>query len=86
MMMMNEQPQVEVNQIDGKEFFVKVFCEHKAGGFVRLMEALDSIGLEVKNANITSFRSLVSSIFTVEVFPIPLDRYIIRKSCINIYI
>ncbi|XP_048233588.1 transcription factor ABORTED MICROSPORES isoform X3 [Ricinus communis] len=58
--------QVDVAQIDGNEFFVKVFCEHKAGRFMKLMEALDCLGLEVTNANVTSFRGLVSNVFKVE--------------------
>ncbi|KAM7250260.1 hypothetical protein ACFE04_022285 [Oxalis oulophora] len=58
--------QVEVSQIDVNEFCVKVFCEHKSGGFFRLMEALTSLGLEVTNVNVTSFRGLVSNVLKVE--------------------
>ncbi|XP_059274871.1 transcription factor ABORTED MICROSPORES isoform X1 [Lycium ferocissimum] len=60
------EPQVEVAQLDGNEFFVKVFREHKAGGFVRILEALNSLGLEVTNVNATRHTCLVSSIFKVE--------------------
>ncbi|CAG7883321.1 unnamed protein product [Brassica rapa] len=60
------EPQVDVAHLDGREFFVKVICEYKPGGFTRLMEALDSLGLEVTNANTTRFLSLVSNVFKVE--------------------
>nr|XP_016515457.1 PREDICTED: transcription factor ABORTED MICROSPORES-like [Nicotiana tabacum]XP_016515458.1 PREDICTED: transcription factor ABORTED MICROSPORES-like [Nicotiana tabacum]XP_016515459.1 PREDICTED: transcription factor ABORTED MICROSPORES-like [Nicotiana tabacum]XP_016515460.1 PREDICTED: transcription factor ABORTED MICROSPORES-like [Nicotiana tabacum]XP_016515462.1 PREDICTED: transcription factor ABORTED MICROSPORES-like [Nicotiana tabacum] len=60
------EPQVEVAQLDGNEFFVKVFREHKAGGFVRILEALNSLGLAVTNVNATRHTCLVSSIFKVE--------------------
>ncbi|KAK6946443.1 Myc-type, basic helix-loop-helix (bHLH) domain, partial [Dillenia turbinata] len=58
--------QVEVAQIEGNAFTVKVFCEHKRGGFVSLLEALDSLGLEVTNANVTNYLSLVSYVLKVE--------------------
>ncbi|KAF8405440.1 hypothetical protein HHK36_010346 [Tetracentron sinense] len=57
--------QVDVSLIARNEFFLKVFCDHKPGGFVRLMEALNSLGLEVKKANVTTFKGLVSNVFRI---------------------
>ncbi|XP_061364738.1 transcription factor ABORTED MICROSPORES [Gastrolobium bilobum] len=60
------EPQVEVALIDGNEYFVKVFCEHRAGGFVKLMEALNTLGMDVVHATVTSHKGLVSNVFKVE--------------------
>ncbi|KAF5205702.1 Aborted microspores transcription factor protein [Thalictrum thalictroides] len=60
------EPKVEVTQIDGKKFYLKVFCEHRPGGFVRLMEAMSSLGLEVTNVNVNTCRNLVMNVFKVE--------------------
>lgn len=61
------QPQVEVAVIDGNEYFVKVFSEHRPGGFVKLMEALNTLGMDVVHATVTSHKGLVSNVFKVEV-------------------
>ena len=58
---------MEVDHIEGNEFFVKIFCEHKVGGFVRLMEAFNSLGIEVTDANVTTCKGLASNAFKVEV-------------------
>lgn len=58
---------MEVALIDGNEYFVKVFCEHRPGGFVRLMESFNTIGMDVVHATVTSHKGLVSNVFEVEV-------------------
>lgn len=58
---------MEVNQIGQKDCFIKLFCKQKRGGFVRLMEAIDSLGLQVVNANVTTFNGTVQNILEVEV-------------------
>ncbi|KAE8023464.1 hypothetical protein FH972_009154 [Carpinus fangiana] len=57
---------VEVNQMSQREFLIKFYCEQKRGGFVRLMEALNSLGLQVTDANITTFCGKVLNILKVE--------------------
>lgn len=58
---------MEVAQIDGNEYFVKVFCEHRPGGFVKLMDAFNTLGMDVMHATVTSHKGLVSNVFKVEV-------------------
>lgn len=59
--------QVEVFQVSRNGFFLKVFCQYKAGGFVKLMEDLNSLGFEVTNANVTTFTKLVLNVLKIEV-------------------
>ena len=61
------QPQVEVAVIEANEMYVKVFCEHRPGGFVKLMEAFYALGFEVIHATVTRHKGLVSNVFKVEV-------------------
>ncbi|XVE85078.1 hypothetical protein DITRI_Ditri17bG0063300 [Diplodiscus trichospermus] len=58
---------VEVNQITKREFLIKLCYEHKRGGFAKLMEGIDSLGLWVIDANVTTFQGKVLNIFKVEV-------------------
>lgn len=53
--------------MDGRLFSLRIFCEKRPGVFVKLMQALDVLGLNVVHANITTFRGLVLNIFNAEV-------------------
>lgn len=59
--------QVEVKQIGKTECFIKVFSEHKQGGFVMLMEAIESLELQVVSANFTAFNGRVQIVIEVKV-------------------
>ncbi|MCO5583883.1 hypothetical protein L7F22_037799 [Adiantum nelumboides] len=58
--------QVEVSKIDGQLFSLRIFCEKRPGVFIKLMQALDVLGLDVLHANITTFRGLVLNVFNAE--------------------
>ncbi|MFQ6660947.1 hypothetical protein Gotur_029274 [Gossypium turneri] len=58
---------VEVNQLTQREFLIKLYYEHKRGSFAKLMEGIDSLGLQVIDANVTTFNGKVLSMFKVEV-------------------
>lgn len=62
--------QVEVSKMDGRLFSLRIFCEKRPGVFVKLMQALDVLGLSVVHANITTFRGLVLNVFNAEVIHI----------------
>ena len=56
-----------MNHIARKDFMIKLSCEQKQGVFSRLMEAMDSFGLHVLSANMTTFDGKVLNIIMVEV-------------------
>ncbi|ERN00423.1 hypothetical protein AMTR_s00100p00072970 [Amborella trichopoda] len=57
---------VEVNQVGAHEFNLKIFCEESGGGFARIMQAMDALGLEVIHVNITTYMSLDLNVFKVK--------------------
>lgn len=58
---------MEVNQLTRREFLIRVFCEHKKGGFTTLMEALNHLSLQVIDANATALDGNMMNTFRVEV-------------------
>ncbi|KAL7113669.1 hypothetical protein ACP275_04G074900 [Erythranthe tilingii] len=57
---------VEVSQLGTRDFLVKIVCKQKRGGFSRLMEAMDSLGLQVTDSNVTTFNGSVLTVLKVE--------------------
>ena len=58
---------IEVSQIGTRDFLVKIICTQKRGGFLRLMQAMDSFGLQVTDANVTTSNGLVLNVLKAEV-------------------
>ncbi|KAK9276456.1 hypothetical protein L1049_005989 [Liquidambar formosana] len=50
---------MEVNQIGTRDFLLKFLCVQKRGGFMRLVEDLNSLGLQIVDANVTTFNGRV---------------------------
>ncbi|KAI4314331.1 hypothetical protein L6164_027250 [Bauhinia variegata] len=77
--------QVNVHQIGRRDFLITLCCEQKRGGFARLMETIHSFGLQVTNANSTTFDGKVLNILTVEaskhdIQPKKLREYLIERT------
>ncbi|TXG69041.1 hypothetical protein EZV62_003976 [Acer yangbiense] len=56
---------VEVNQIGERDFLIYI-CEKKWGGFKRSMEAIDSLGLQAVEVNVTTWDGMVLNSLKVE--------------------
>jgi hypothetical protein len=46
---------------------ISILITKQEHGFVKLMEALNTLGMDVVHATVTSHKSLVSNVFKVEV-------------------
>ncbi|XP_047323535.1 transcription factor ABORTED MICROSPORES-like [Impatiens glandulifera] len=60
-------PEVELSQISAREFSLKVHSEKRRGGLTRLLEAVCCLGLQVIDANTTSFDGKSLTILTLQV-------------------
>ncbi|KAK3017105.1 hypothetical protein RJ639_006955, partial [Escallonia herrerae] len=58
--------QVEVSQISTRDFLVKYICSQRQGGFVSLMEALNTLGLQVIDLSVTTIDGTVLNILKLE--------------------
>ncbi|KAF5793564.1 putative transcription factor bHLH family [Helianthus annuus] len=59
--------EVEVHEIGAREFLLKLMCSYKPGQFLRIMETVDSLGLEVIDINITTCNASVLNVLNLKV-------------------
>lgn len=61
--------QLEVARVEGQVYQLRVCCRRGPGVVAQLMEALEALGLEVLNANLTSFQESIHNTFIAKVLP-----------------
>ncbi|XP_013603808.1 PREDICTED: transcription factor bHLH90-like [Brassica oleracea var. oleracea] len=62
----NNEVNLEVHETGEGDFLIRVAQEHKQDGFKRLIEAVDSCGLEIINVNVTRLDLTVMTILNVK--------------------
>lgn len=58
---------LKVHEIGDGNFLIRVAQEHKRDGFKRLIEAVDSCGLEIIDVNFTRLNLTVMTVLNVKV-------------------
>ncbi|XP_023733905.1 transcription factor ABORTED MICROSPORES [Lactuca sativa] len=58
--------EVEVHQIGAHDFLLKIICNKKPDGFLKIMETIDSLGLEVIDINVTTCNGRVLNVLNLE--------------------
>lgn len=66
-MLMKVEVEVEVHQIGAHDFLLKIICNKKPDGFLKIMETIDSLGLEVIDINVTTCNGRVLNVLNLEV-------------------
>ncbi|KAL3517891.1 hypothetical protein ACH5RR_020480 [Cinchona calisaya] len=77
--------EIEVSQIGSRDFLVKIICTQKRSGFLRLMQAMDSLGLQVIDANVTTSNGLVLNILKVEAFSNEIQPTTLKDSLMELF-
>uniref|UniRef100_A0A1J3JBR2 Transcription factor bHLH90 n=1 Tax=Noccaea caerulescens TaxID=107243 RepID=A0A1J3JBR2_NOCCA len=62
----NNEVNLEVHEIGERDFLIKVAQEHKRDGFKRLIEAVDSCGLEIVDVNFSRLNLTVVTLLNVK--------------------
>ncbi|ESQ35798.1 hypothetical protein EUTSA_v10007639mg [Eutrema salsugineum] len=62
----NDEVNFEVHEIGERDFLIRVAQEHKRDGFKRLIEAVDSCGLEIIDVNFTRLDLTVMTVLNVK--------------------
>ncbi|KAL1552882.1 transcription factor bHLH90-like isoform X1 [Salvia divinorum] len=75
---------VEVFQLGAKDFLVKVISKQRRGAFSRLIGAIDCLGLEVADVNVSTLHGLVSNVLTVEAMRADLDPNTLKHSLVEL--
>ncbi|XP_073014983.1 transcription factor bHLH90-like [Primulina eburnea] len=75
---------VEVSQLGTKDFLLKLVCKVRRSGFSMLMEAMDSLGLQVIDVNVTTFNGSVSNVLRVQANHMEIEPKTLKNSLIQL--